>query len=681
MERGYRSVLAVPLTAFGDAFGAITAYSEEADAFDEDSVTSLVRVAGNVTRGIRTLRIEEARKQAELELKETEERSRLLLESVDEGIFGLDHKGHMTFINPTGAQMLGWEADELEGRKICSLIHHSHPDRSHYPEGESWISRTYLYGESHRIDDEVLWCKDGSSFAVEYSSLPIIKGDELVGSVVSFRDVSRLKKLAADLGEAKEQADEANKAKGDFLANMSHEIRTPMNAIIGMSSLALNTDLDKKQRNYIDKVNGSAKSLLGIINDILDFSKIEAGKLDIEMIPFQLEEVFNNLANLLGMKAGDKGIELLFDIAPDTPMALIGDPLRLGQILINLGNNAVKFTDKGEVVIRARPSMRDDNEVVIHFSVEDSGIGMTPDQQGRMFQSFSQADTSTTRRYGGTGLGLAISKKLCEMMGGEISVESEEGVGSRFQFTTRFPLQSEEKQESPVDLRLTENLRVLVADDNAAAREILISMLDSMGIPCQGLADGPAALKVVLDATDDKPFDLLLMDWHMPGMNGIETAREIQQRLSGKAPKIILIAAPGDEEVSEQAGGVNLAGVLTKPLSSSTLLESILESQGHAIHRKSRSAKGDVNAEDAKRKLRGANVLLVEDNEINKELAVELLESGGITVSVAENGQVALAALATEVFDGVLMDCQMPVMDGYEPPAASVSRRSSVRCR
>jgi signal transduction histidine kinase len=465
---------------------------------------------------------------------------------------------------------------------------------------------------------------------------------------------------------AKEQAVAASQAKSEFLANMSHEIRTPMNAVIGMAHLAQKTDLTPKQQDYLNKIQSSANSLLGIINDILDFSKIEAGKLDMESLDFNLDDVLDNLANLVTVKAQEKeDLEVLFDTTRDVPRFLVGDPLRLGQVLINLANNAVKFTDAGEIVVSSKLLKRNEDQVTLKFAVRDTGIGLTQDQIGKLFQSFSQADTSTTRKFGGTGLGLTISKRLVEMMGGEIWVESEPGQGTTFSFTANFGLGKETVKKRLVPSSDLRGMKVLVVDDSATSRNILQDMLASFSFDVTPAASAEEALEKIQQSDANRPYELVLMDWKMPGMDGLEASEHIKNRQNpSKIPAIILVTAYGREEIMQRAEQLGLEGFLIKPIGPSVLFDTIMQAFGKQISKASRAAERHKEAEDLK-DLQGAQVLLVEDNEINQQVAMEILQGAGLNVTVANDGQEGVDAAMLTQYDVILMDIQMPVMDGY----------------
>jgi len=468
-----------------------------------------------------------------------------------------------------------------------------------------------------------------------------------------------------ELELAKEAAEGASRFKSTFLANMSHEIRTPMNAIIGLTYLIRRDAVDRRQQSKLDRVSQAAQHLLGIINDILDFSKIESGKLAIESADFELDRVFNNLNDLVADRAAEKGLEVVNRIDPAIPQLVRGDLLRLGQVLINFATNAVKFTDKGSVVVSAHLVSQDAQTLRVRFEVTDTGIGMNDEQCARLFQAFEQADASTTRKFGGTGLGLAINKRLVELMGGEIGVTSTVDVGSSFWF--ELPLQRATVNEmQEYSYRMPKNLNVLVVDDVADAREAMTQMLNGFNDNVATAASGDAALSSVSEAiAAGKPFDLILMDWAMPGMDGIETSRRIVA-LSGKlAPKIILATAFGRDWSAERLLEAGIVAQLSKPVTPSTLYGAIVDTLSEKVHTANHiGIRNGHKPEQDLSPLRGRHILLAEDNLINQEVARELLEDAGMKVDVVDDGVKALAMASQTAYDLILMDIQMPHMDG-----------------
>ncbi len=615
-----------------------------------------------IARTERTQRLLEATKeQAEaLEtqqalISENEARLKQILEDSPAAVTMVSAEGEQVFANRRLADMLGVPLDQIKSRRSTQFWADPH-DRTHFMQKMMTDHRVDDYEAKFRRDD-------GKEIWVLLNTRWVEQGNQRL--LLSWMyEITERKQAEDAMRQAQQLAEDAAKTKSDFLANMSHEIRTPMNAIIGMAHLALKTDMTPRQRDYVKKIQNSGQHLLGIINDILDFSKIEAGKLNVEHTDFELDKLLDNVANLVSEKTSAKGLELVFDIAPDVPRHLIGDSLRMGQVLINYANNAVKFTEQGEIDIIINVQDRIDNDVVLWCGVRDTGIGLTEEQMGRLFQSFQQADTSTTRKYGGTGLGLSISKKLAELMGGAVGVTSEHGHGSTFWFTARLGIGTQKQRDLVPDPDLR-GRHVLVVDDNESARTVLTDLLTTMSFKAEDVGAGKTAIELVkARAGTPEAFEIVFLDWQMPIMDGIETAGKIQALGLDKSPHLVMVTAYGREEVLKQAHEAGIEDVLIKPVNASLLFDTAMRVLGAEVaDRRSAGDAPSLLLEDMAM-LKGARILLVEDNDLNQEVASEILTDAGFVVEVADNGQIAVDMVGKSAYDIVLMDMQMPVMDG-----------------
>ena len=600
------------------------------------------------------------------ERNRAEEAQARLASIVENSVDAIDSKtldGTIVSLNPSAEKLYGYSEEELKGKQISVLLPPERLDEM------MEILEKVGRGETISQHETVRVSKDGRCIPTSLTVSPVRDSNgNIVGASTIVRDITERKLVEQELRQAKEEAEAASRAKSDFLANMSHEIRTPMNGVIGMTGLLLDTELSEEQREYAETVRISGENLLTILNDILDFSKIEAGKFELETIGFDLRNTAEEALSLFAERAHNKSLELTHLISYDVPVALKGDPGRLTQVLSNLLGNAIKFTEEGEVVLRVSLAEDRREEAVVRFEVSDTGIGLTEEQQSRLFQSFTQADASTTRRYGGTGLGLTISKRLVEMMGGEIGVESDPGVGSTFWFEVPFAKNPEGVQTIPAPRPDLGGLRVLVVDDNATHREILHLQVTFWGMKNGVAEDGPQALWMLKEAAEKgEPYDLAILDMQMPGMDGLELAQAIKEDPNLSSTRLILLSSLGMHGDAAEARRVGISAYLTKPVRQSRLYDAIATMMGapEEAEQEEKPLVTSHTIREAPSHSR-ARLLVAEDNAVNQKVAVRMLERLGYRADVAANGLEAVEALSYASYDAVLMDVQMPEMDGYE---------------
>ncbi|MEI7637835.1 MAG: response regulator [Syntrophus sp. (in: bacteria)] len=602
-------------------------------------------------------------------LKESEEKYRNILESIEDGYFEVDLNGNFTFFNPAMSTILGCSKEEMSGMNNRAFMD---------PENSKKVFRAfnevYATGIPKKGFEWEIIQKKGSRRNIRYLevsvSLIVSPGEKPTGFRGIARDITE-RKMIEITKQAKLKAEAASKAKSQFLANMSHEIRTPLNGIMGMAEVCLETALDEEQKHLVCTITKEAHSLLGIINAVLDFSKIEAGKLELEHIPFDLRNVFEDVTEAFSQQAIQKGLELISFITPDTPTRIVGDPGRLKQVLRNLIGNAIKFTHEGRIVIKAAPAQELGDRIKLRFMVKDTGIGIPKGKQAFVFESFTQADGSTTRKYGGTGLGITISKQLAELMGGEMGVDSVEGKGSAFWFSAVFSIQRQTDLQVRKKMPLS-NARVLLVDDNKTSRQTIVEYIRSWGsLPVQA-ASAKEALAILKGSINDgEKFDLVLSELNMPEMNGFDLAREIRSIEFLNSIMIIIISSYGNPGDGKTCRDIGIAGYLTKPITEIGLCLAIESVLGTSL---SSETGGEINLvtkyTGAEGKRKEFHVLLADDYPTNQEIAKRHLERAGYQVDLAENGKLALEAFKRKHYDLILMDIQMPIMDGYQATKA-----------
>jgi PAS domain S-box-containing protein len=591
-----------------------------------------------------------------------------LIENSPVAIITTDTDNAVQMCNPAFETMFLHPHEGILGRSLRELIKSPDP-------GDGLPFDSSIEQKFHEITKQTR--ADGSLIDVEIFGVPLFIDGKVSGRLVLFQDVTERKRTEEAMQRAKEAAEAASRAKSEFLANMSHEIRTPMNGIMGMTELVLDTELDTEQRNYLNLAKVSADSLLSLINDILDYSKIEAGKLEIDAIDFNLGDSLGDTMKTLSLRAHQKGLELAFEIEPDVPDALVGDPGRLRQIIVNLVGNAIKFTEQGEVVLYVKTKSRSEEHIELHFTVADTGIGIPGDKQTVIFDAFQQADGSMTRKYGGTGLGLTISSRLVTFMRGQIWVESELGKGSRFHFTVRFGVQKTSARTIvPRDPETLRDMRVLIVDDNATNQQILSKMLENWHMTPTAVDSGAKAIVTLGEGIGiGRAFPLILLDAQMPEMDGFALAEAIKRNPDWRAATVMMLSSAGQRGDAIRCRELGVSAYLTKPVRQRELLDAILLALG--TRTKNRTVPSLVTRHSLRESQHRLRILLAEDNAVNQLVALRLLEKHGHTVTVASNGKKALEALEKQSYDLILMDVQMPEMNGWEATEAIRKREKT----
>ena len=609
-----------------------------------------------------------------LELEASAKRYGQILETSFDAFVGMDSGGRITDWNMQAENIFGWPRAEVIGQVLAEKIIPAQHRRTYLTEIRKLRALCQNTAAHDRFEIGAVR-RDGGSIPAEVT-ISAMRSDKSHEFAAFVRDLSERKRFEQDLREAKEAAEVANQAKSTFLATMSHEIRTPMNGIMGMTELVLETELNSEQREHLGLVKFSAEALLEIINDILDFSKIEAGKMELESIPFELRESLGETMKTLGIRAHQKGLELVFDVRPEVPEALLGDPGRIRQILINLVGNAIKFTERGEIVVSVEEESEESNATRLHFAVRDTGVGVPAEKQARIFEAFSQADGTMARKYGGTGLGLTICTRLAELMHGRVWMESEPGQGSTFHFVIRVGLgDTAATRPIPAERSELRGVEVLIVDDNFTNRRVLEGMLRLWEMHTEAVESGPAALLALREAqSGGRAFRLILLDCQMPDMDGFALAEIIHKDESLAGIKLMMLTSAGRAGDGARCREAGISAYMSKPISQRELLEGVCALLQRTPEKK---AEALVTRHTLREQRKRRRVLVVEDNLVNQTLALRVLEKRGYEVTVAGDGQAALNELQKGTFDVVLMDVEMPVMDGLQATAAIREREKA----